>query len=286
MSLSAFIDPLRLRQAVLRTASILVPGARRVEWLAEWRAELWHVERAERSKARQSGKRAVATRFCLGAFKDALWVRFNDSRPKSREGGWLISPWHCVLLFAVVAVANVWFAFLPSSQVATFSSQSRFAHFMMLLLALAVVPATTSLSLGEYPQNGKSANRPAGFRRWIFLAIKTGLLVVIVFCGFLNLAAITFTPIQPHGLLVGYVLAFRWTLVDQRRRCPVCLRSLTSPTRIGRYSRTFLEWHGTELVCGRGHGLLHVSANQTSSYGSQRWLNLDSSWSALFPFRR
>jgi hypothetical protein len=56
---------------------------------------------------------------------------------------------------------------------------------------------------------------------------------------------------------------------------------LTNPTSIGEPSRTLLEWYGTELICGRGHGLLHVPEIR-NSYSEQRWLHLDSSWSSLF----
>jgi hypothetical protein len=81
---------------------------------------------------------------------------------------------------------------------------------------------------------------------------------------------------------LGYILGFRWLLIDQRRRCPVCLRILTNPTRIGHASRTFLEWYGTELICRKGHGLLHIPEIPGSCYGPQRWLYLDPSWRSLF----
>jgi len=105
---------------------------------------------------------------------------------------------------------------------------------------------------------------------------------VIVFCGLLDLASVSSTELQPHGLLVGYILALRWALADQRQRCPVCLRLLGNPARIGCLAQTFLEWHGTEFVCVKGHGLLHVLEMPTSSYNTQRWIYLDPSWSGLF----
>ena len=89
--------------------------------------------------------------------------------------------------------------------------------------------ATTSLALGEYPAGRHSPPRATRLRRWIFLAIKFPLLILIVFCGSLDLASIASTQIQPHGLLVGYVLAFRWALMDQRKRSPVCLRDCRIP---------------------------------------------------------
>jgi hypothetical protein len=105
---------------------------------------------------------------------------------------------------------------------------------------------------------------------------------VIVTCGTLDLACVTSVQFQAHGVLMGYFLAFRWALKDQRRRCPVCLRILTNPTRIGRASQMFLEWYGTELLCTKGHGLLHVPEIPTSCYSTQRWMYLDPSWSSLF----
>lgn len=148
-----------------------------------------------------------------------------------------------------------------------------FGHLFTFFISLLILPSTTSVKLGEYPA--------ASLRRWVFLALKFILVTVIVFCGILDVAAITSTPIQPHGLLVGYVLAFRWAMSDQRKRCPVCLRLLTSPVRIGWSSQTLLAWYGTEFMCDRGHGLLHVPEIPTS-YSTQRWLHLDQSWSDLF----
>jgi hypothetical protein len=85
-----------------------------------------------------------------------------------------------------------------------------------------------------------------------------------------------------HCIVVGNVAAFRWALIDQRRRCPECLRQLAHPARIGLPSQTFLEWYGTEFVCVKGHGLLHVPEIPTVSFRTQNWMHLDRSWSGLF----
>jgi hypothetical protein len=76
--------------------------------------------------------------------------------------------------------------------------------------------------------------------------------------------------------------ALRWVVMDQRRRCPVCLRLLTNPVRIGSASQTFLEWYGTESTCSRGHGLLHVPEISASYNSTEQWLRLDASWDDLF----
>jgi hypothetical protein len=154
--------------------------------------------------------------------------------------------------------------------------QSLLIHIGMLGLALLILPVATTLHLGEYPSG-------VAFRRWLFLGGKVALLIVIVFCGSLGAAAgIGAAPVQAHGLLVGYIFAFRWALRDQRSRCPVCLRRLTNPAAIGRPSQTLLEWYGTELICPQGHGLLHVPEIPAGSFGVQSWMRLDPSWKSLF----
>ncbi len=57
-----------LQHIILHVASLLAPSDQRAEWLEEWRSELWYVPRRG------------ATRFCLGAFRDALWLRRNNLR--------------------------------------------------------------------------------------------------------------------------------------------------------------------------------------------------------------
>jgi hypothetical protein len=70
-------------------------------------------------------------------------------------------------------------------------------------------------------------------------------------------------------------------LIDQRGRCPVCLRLLTDSVRIGSPSQTFLAWYGAESICARGHGVLHNPELVNGCY-CKEWLNLDGSWSSLF----
>ena len=142
-------------------------------------------------------------------------------------------------------------------------------------VSLLILSATTSLALGEYPANRHS-------HRWIFFAIKIVLVLTTVFCGSLALAAVTVEGLYPTGWLAGLILGLRWALTDQRSRCPVCLRLLSNPTRIGGASHAFLEWYGTELICREGHGLLYVPEIPTSCYSTQRWQYLDPSWSGLF----
>ena len=99
--------------AILHTASWIVPARQRVEWLAEWRAELWHVRHACNGKdCRWSRDEQLATTFCLGAFKDAFWLRRNQL-DRDNPGRTLSSmfqfdsPRRCVLFLAGLAVASM-----------------------------------------------------------------------------------------------------------------------------------------------------------------------------------
>jgi hypothetical protein len=157
-------------------------------------------------------------------------------------------------------------------------------------LACLALPATTSLPLGEYAAHSSHVPWTTRVRRWAFLSAKFILIVPIVYFGSLDLAYSsssmsvgTSELLEVFSSFWALLLAFRWALRDQRRRCPVCLCTLTNPARVGQFSRNFLAWNGTELVCLSGHGLLHVPDIPTSWFSNQRWLYLDPSWSALFP---
>ncbi len=161
-------------------------------------------------------------------------------------------------------------------------------YIFTVLLALLALPATTSLPLGEYPAGSEHISWPLRVRRWLFLAIKFSLLLPTIYFVSLDLAyAAPGTPSRAQyiQIIASFLIAlfsFRWALKDQRRRCPVCLSTLTHPARVGEPSRNFLAWNGTELICTGGHGLLHVPELPTSWFSTQRWLYLDPSWSSVF----
>jgi hypothetical protein len=122
----------------------------------------------------------------------------------------------------------------------------------------------------------------------MFLGVKFSLLLPTIYFGSLDLAysfSVSTSGAQYIQIVASFLMAlfsFRWALKDQRRRCPVCLSTLTNPARVGEPSRSFLGWNGTELICTDGHGLLHVPELPTSWFATQRWLYLDSSWSSVF----
>ncbi len=81
-------------------------------------------------------------------------------------------------------------------------------------------------------------------------------------------------------LLVATV-AMRWSIDDQLRRCRTCLCSLATEVDLAHGARSILEQTGAELVCDRGHGVLHLPVNETGSVDQQRWAYLDDSWVGL-----
>lgn len=295
-----------LHLCILRAAALFVPGWQRAEWLAEWKTELWYAWQPGSGES-DSGRRKEVTSFCLGAFSDAIWLQRNASLPRAYgtllidvrqtlpdppivgDGLLLQSPVRCLAFLGLLATLSFAIAMLlPTSRSAMFSPLHSDAYSAPLNLvtlfgiAWLIVSATTSLSLGDYP-----AHRNGG-RRWAFFWAKIGLILAIVTFVSLDLASLG-AYVQPaliQTALWSGVMALRWALQDQRRRCPVCLRPLENPVRIGQTSHMFLEWSGTELVCLRGHGLLHVPEAHAIWFTRQRWHYLDPSWGELFRHQR
>ncbi len=249
----------RLHRAMLGTAALLVPRLEREEWLAEWLGEVWTLEHA--------GGPCGVTRFCLGAFRDAAWMWTHRTSPRR---AFLRSPVRCLALLAVAAGCAGLAAFGTPAVMARIQFASLSLHALMLLLSMAILPVAADLAI------------PAqGVRGWLFLVAKTGLAVATAFFGAYDLAPLI-GPVQPHATMVGYVLAVRWALNDQRRRCPECLRLCGAPVRLGQPSNVLLDWYGTELMCPEGHGLLQAPALAGASYAKHRWQPLDAAWRGLF----
>ncbi|MGO9435395.1 MAG: hypothetical protein ACLPH3_15000 [Terracidiphilus sp.] len=161
----------------------------------------------------------------------------------------------------------------------------RFAIF----LAFLALPAITSVSLGESCFSSHKPSWTKNLCRWIFMSAKIALLLSIAYFASLDLSywnATAYSPGSEYAQLASSfficLLGMRWVMLDQRERCPVCLRRVTHPAQVGQASRTFLAWNGTELICTSGHTLLHVPGLPTSWFGTQRWMYLDTSWKFLF----
>lgn len=158
-----------------------------------------------------------------------------------------------------------------------------------ILLAFFSLPAIASVSLAEF---SFSSPRPSWIRRAVrcgFLGLKIAFILLIAYYLSVDLAYWHSPAFSPSGTYIQLFACFavclfgmRWALLDQRERCPVCLKRVTHPAEVGSVSRMFLAWSGTELICTDGHTLLHVPSLPTSWFSTQRWMYLDSSWDFLF----
>ncbi len=237
--------------AILRLAACLVPPDLRDEWLAEWRGELAHT-RWGRWKLLSA---------CRGSFQDAYWLRRNT--PSSPL---LDSPAACLLLLAAgVAIAR-------AATAAAGPARGSPAAGLPLVFVCASLLASVNapLSIG-----------PAGSRAWAFFLAKLGLIAAATVCS-LGVCANLCAWGGLQVLIAACALAFRWSLADQRRRCPVCLRRLTKPVSMEREPYAFLGWNGVETMCSRGHGLLYVPEFPSDRFHAPNWVALDRSWSGLF----
>jgi len=163
------------------------------------------------------------------------------------------------------------------------------AFLFAVLLAFLALPAITSISFGEESVSLHEVSWARRFFRAAFLVAKIALLLPLLHFASLDISYGFFPFNVNEALYIQLVVTFfgclfgmSWVLNDQRRRCPVCLRRVAHPARVGQLSRTFLAWNGTEMMCMGGHTLLHVPSLPTSWFGSQRWMFLDPSWKFLF----
>jgi hypothetical protein len=102
-----------LHIALLRSASIVVPGPERGEWFREWSGELWHVRQSctPADCASWKGQREVIA-FCLGAFQDALCLRraaYSRRLPLAAMTG---TPRQCILIMSGILAASYALALL------------------------------------------------------------------------------------------------------------------------------------------------------------------------------
>jgi hypothetical protein len=252
----------------------VAPRDRRSDWIEEWRSELWYVPPYH------------ATRFCMGAFQDALWLRRNNR--ERRDSAYLDSAASCLASLAALAALSL----LISAACLLGPLHSTTSYWRLTpgdlpgacVLMLAYTGVLLPITALAMRRAGFSSPNPGRLRRALFFIVKTALVQPIMLCAFF--VSLLLGPVAPLasqlGMLAMWILACRWLIADQRRRCPVCLRLLTQTVRIGTASQTFLEWYGAESLCSRGHGLLHLPETQTTYNAGPQWLRLGDSWSGVF----
>jgi hypothetical protein len=322
-----------MHRVILSGAALLVPAEQRSEWLDEWLAELaWVLHDSPRR----------STEFCLGAFRDAFWIR-RHAPPAESKSVLFGSPVRCLVVLTAMAALAIGIAWrLPGPRLimtdtdrlvtlslvrGRFNAAERrwLEHHLppefepglindpglvLARLKSGVVPPAPQWRISIAKHDGRSFSievtelrsmrvvlsmlwlvvfsmpfvlagnslslgRYRGPRLWIFFASELTLLVIIVLFTVMDFGSMTGAELRPHGFMVGFVIAFRWALKDQRRRCPVCLHRLTNPIVFGQPAHAVLDWYGTELICAEGHGMMHVPELPTSSYPEPEWVSLE-----------
>lgn len=174
---------------------------------------------------------------------------------------------------------------VPLSSFANYDLHQPIIQFLLSLLLTGLVLPTilvVSQRTGLIPERLPIRLRA---KSGMFLLAKLALLLPTLFCAPVLLGYCllnTFGLAYTLTCVAGWLLSFFWVIDDQRRRCPCCLRKLSSPAHVGDPSHTFLSFSGIELLCSEGHGLLHIPDYPTSWFRNQRWLPLDPSWRGLF----
>jgi hypothetical protein len=271
---------------------VATPGGKRTLHLARTTPELFHLLNIPVPRARAGTPMLVLTRsawhkYFQGDRQDVTAVVSDDLwRLPARVDGWLLEDASALPASTKgFVLGRLRFDTLRNSQFHYIRLADRpyccyGAVLPMFVFSCALFAVMTfGSSGGDMRTMGAT-----GLRRALFLAAKILLVLPIVAFGALDLGSVggSVTPLYLDVALFGSFLATRWIIADQRGRCPVCLRLLAHPVRIGESSRILLEWHGTELMCDRGHGLLYVPEWPAIWSGRNRWLDLGSSWSGLF----
>jgi len=260
---------------ILRAAALLAPPAERARWLDEWRSELWYLPREG------------ATRFCLGAFRDAIEVRRHSEALTPP----LASPTNCLAFLALLATVSLCLVAALAGQLAAHATLWRMPTralpgecLVTLLFSCGLLPIIRLATPHPHSQH-PPRSWPSKLRASTFLALKILLVQPVLLCGFvILLIAGPAAPVAAQlALLALWVGTLRWVIDDQHRRCPDCQRLLGGAVRIGVASRTFLEWYGGESSCSEGHGLLQTPDLSASYCRSGQWLRLGNSWHELFP---
>jgi len=247
----------------------VVPAEDRADWLRTWYAELWHL--------RHNTRRANLS-LSIGLMRDALWLR-TESWRRAYTGTVVL----CLVTLASLCVIATFISFaITGSARETFLYYGvRFPHF--LIGAPFVVLVSFAMSPTRHVEQGSSARLRYWWKRQFFFSAKASLLLLLSFLFSADLFEaihgaypLTSDLLEIVAFVILALLGLRWSFLDQQTRCKQCLRSLTTPSRVGRPSHNLLEWNGTELLCRDGHGSLSVPEMETSWCQSSRWVYQDS----------
>ena len=264
----------RFERNLLTIIRRLVPAQEREEWSRTWQAELWYMH--QRSRHRHVSPLTGIADLSIGLTRDALWLRTEDWRLAFSDT-------------AAVCVASLLGLSLLSTLVALALAGSWHSLHLYLrdefVRSLIAAPHVLFVLLATAPRRHSAQGHPRWpfwIKRYFFFGLKTLEILLLAFLLSVDLclplhAAIPLTAdlLQLFAFVFFALIGLRWAIGDQEQRCKQCLRSLSTPARVGRPSHNLLEWNGTEQSCKHGHGLLSIPEIETSWCQSGRWINLD-----------
>ena len=263
---------------LLRAVEWIVPAAERSEWLRTWEAELWYAHQYV-SGGRKRGAQRTAD-LSMGLIRDALWLRTDGWRLMYRGTASL-----CLGSLAGLGVLSILFSLALTggwSELRVALAGPALRCLFAAPLIVFVTYATASRRHVELSYAGKALS---WVRRQFFFVAKTLLILHLTFvlgfdvCRPLHVRLPgTADLLQILAFVIFTVFGLRWAFADQERRCKQCLRSLASPSQVGRPSYNLLEWNGTEQACSQGHGALSVPEMETSWCQYGRWTGADAVW--------
>jgi len=276
----------------IRMASWLMPARERSEWHANWvtRAEDWRLL-ADRGEP-VGGPGPLFRR----SVEEAFAARFGPARFRHFERSPVAVPIGAAAALLLIAVLSHGFA--VTRAVVAVARDMRLHPIVpgydvrgdRIFLYLAPTVLAWAVGLGLFAA-GCHWLRERGWRYWSFLAFKAAAALVLVTLVWVEIGTELRAPLHREGwriiagfamtfaFLVGMGRAMLWTVADQRRRCPMCLRQLVAPVPVGSWASLF-EPPATELLCENGHGAAAVCDTETN--GRDRWTRLDESWRTLF----
>ena len=265
----------RFERSLLSIVGRLVPARDREEWSRSWQAELWYMH--QRSRHRHISPLAGVTDLSIGLTRDALWLRTEDWSLTFGDTAAL-----CVASLLVLSLLSSLIALVLAG---SWDTLRPYLHdqWMRSVIASPYVVFVLNATASRRHTGQRSITKCFFWiKRQFFFVVKT---LQILFLAFLLSVAVCVPLPRPFPLtsdllqLFAFVLfaliGLRWAIHDQEQRCKHCLRSLTTPARVGRPSHNLLEWNGTELSCKHGHGLLSIPEMETSWCQYGHWIDLD-----------
>lgn len=145
-------------------------------------------------------------------------------------------------------------------------------------LALATLPVIVPLERSELNLHAHELGWMRRLLRPLFYAAKLALVWPIAYFTSLDVAyGWPQLPVDLQTYLqlaTGFLVCLfgvRWAMQDQYHRCPICLRRVAHPARVGFASNNLLAWSGTEMICTGGHTLLHIPGLPMSWFHAPRW---------------